>query len=67
MASSPANRIVAFLVANDGVGEVELTHPWQAVQSMGQRPVLVAPDRGLVQIRLSPVLVAAFMRNPLSA
>ncbi len=34
---------VAFLVANEGVEQVELTEPWQAVQEAGGTPVLLAP------------------------
>ncbi len=40
---------VLFLVANEGVEEVELTRPWQAVEEAGGRPVLVAPEAGTVQ------------------
>ena len=40
---------VAFLVANEGVEQVELTEPWQAVEKAGGRPVLVAPEDGEVQ------------------
>jgi protease I len=40
---------VAFLVANSGAEQVELTTPWQAVQHAGGTPVLVAPERGKVQ------------------
>ena len=40
---------VAFLVANEGVEQVELTEPWQAVQRAGGEPVLLAPDAGTVQ------------------
>ncbi|HEX5945318.1 MAG TPA: type 1 glutamine amidotransferase domain-containing protein [Acidimicrobiales bacterium] len=40
---------VAFLVANEGVEQVELTEPWQAVEKAGGRPVLVAPESGQVQ------------------
>lgn len=40
---------VAFLVANEGVEQVELTEPWQAVEKAGGRPVLVAPQSGQVQ------------------
>ena len=42
---------VAFLVANDGVEQVELTEPWQAVERAGGTPVLVAPEAGKVQGR----------------
>jgi protease I len=37
---------VAFLVANEGVEEVELTEPWKAVQEAGDVPLLLAPEMG---------------------
>lgn len=40
---------VAFLVANEGVEQVELTEPWQALLEVGAEPVLVAPKTGDVQ------------------
>jgi protease I len=40
---------VAFLVANEGVEQIELTDPWQAVEQAGGRPMLVAPLPGAVQ------------------
>jgi deglycase len=40
---------VAFLVANEGVEQRELTEPWEAVRRAGGTPVLVAPDAGEVQ------------------
>ena len=40
---------VAFLVANEGVEQVELTEPWQALLDVGAEPVLVAPKVGDVQ------------------
>src|SRR5579871_5471446 len=42
-------RRVAFLVANEGVEEVELTRPWAAVIDAGGEPVLLAPKGGTVQ------------------
>ncbi len=36
-------------MANDGVEQVELTLPWQAVQAAGFRPVLLAPSPAQVQ------------------
>jgi protease I len=42
-------RRVAFLTANSGVEQVELTRPWEAVEQAGGTPVLVAPDKGKVQ------------------
>jgi deglycase len=40
---------VAFLVANEGVEQVELTAPWEAVEEAGGEPVLIAPEAGEVQ------------------
>ena len=40
---------VAFLVANEGVEQVELTEPWQAVERAGGTPRLIAPGEGTVQ------------------
>jgi len=40
---------IAFLVAQEGIEEVELTRPWAAVDEAGGSPVLVAPQRGEVQ------------------
>lgn len=40
---------IAFLVANSGVEQVELTRPWQAVLDAGGSPVLIAPEAGEVQ------------------
>lgn len=42
-------RTVAFLVATEGIEQVELTEPWQAVEEAGGRPVLLAPETGEVQ------------------
>jgi protease I len=44
-----AGRRIAFLVANEGVEQIELTDPWQAIEQEGGSPVLVAPNRGSVQ------------------
>lgn len=40
---------VAFLVSAEGIEQVELTQPWQAVEQAGARPVLIAPKAGTVQ------------------
>lgn len=40
---------IAFLVANSGVEQVELTTPWKAVEKAGGTPVLIAPEKGKVQ------------------
>jgi protease I len=44
-----ADTRVAFLTANEGVEEVELTKPWQAVKDAGATPVLLSVDKGTVQ------------------
>ena len=49
MAKDLSTRTVAFLVANEGVEQVELTEPWKAVEGVGATPVLVAPEMGEVQ------------------
>jgi protease I len=40
---------IAFLTANEGVEQVELTEPWQAVADAGGTPELLAPETGQVQ------------------
>jgi protease I len=40
---------VAFLTANEGVEQSELTAPWQTVKDIGARPELLAPSAGQVQ------------------
>jgi protease I len=40
---------VAFIVANEGIEEVELTEPWAAVLEAGGSPQLVAPKPGEAQ------------------
>jgi protease I len=37
---------VAFLVANEGIEQVELTEPWKAIEAAGGVPRLVAPKPG---------------------
>jgi protease I len=49
MASELSGTRVAFLTANEGVEQVELTAPWQAVKDAGGTPVLIAPEAGKVQ------------------
>jgi protease I len=49
MAQELAGKKVAFLVANEGIEQVELTRPWQAVEAAGGQPVLVAPKTGKAQ------------------
>jgi protease I len=40
---------VAFVVANEGIEQVELTSPWETVTKAGGEPVLVATKPGTVQ------------------
>src|SRR5690349_23216044 len=49
MAGSLNGKRIAFLVANEGVEQVELTEPWKAVREAGGEPELVAPESGKVQ------------------
>ncbi|MCU1459618.1 MAG: intracellular protease/amidase [Actinomycetia bacterium] len=49
MAGSLSNKKVAFLMANEGVEQVELTEPWDKVRSSGGSTTLVAPEAGSVQ------------------
>jgi protease I len=42
---------VAFLVAPEGIEQVELTEPWKAVQNAGGQPELVSTRSGTVQAR----------------
>ena len=49
MAEELAGKRIAFLVANEGVEQVELTRPWEAVEQSGGEPELIAPETGEVQ------------------
>ncbi|MGW7264574.1 type 1 glutamine amidotransferase domain-containing protein [Streptomyces sp. NPDC054842] len=40
---------IAFLVAPEGVEQIELTDPWQAVTDAGHEPVLVSTQSGEIQ------------------
>ncbi|NAZ76741.1 DJ-1/PfpI/YhbO family deglycase/protease [Kineococcus sp. T13] len=40
---------IAFLVAPEGIEQVELTEPWKAVQEAGGQPVLLSTQQGSVQ------------------
>jgi protease I len=44
-----AGKKIAFLVANEGIEQVELTRPWQAVREAGGQPVLAATKPGKAQ------------------
>jgi protease I len=49
MAEDLSGKRIAFLMAQEGVEEVELTKPWEAVEQAGATPVLIAPQEGEVQ------------------
>ncbi len=49
MASELKGKRVAFMVAQEGVEEVELTKPWEAIERAGGTPELIAPKAGEVQ------------------
>jgi protease I len=42
-------KVVAFLTAQEGIEEVELTEPWKAVKDAGATPKLIAPESGEIQ------------------
>jgi protease I len=44
-----SGKRIAFLVAQEGVEEIELTRPWKAVEQAGGTPELVAPENGEIQ------------------
>jgi protease I len=49
MSEQLQGRTVAFLVAAEGVEQVELTEPWEAVEQAGGTPKLLSPDSGSIQ------------------
>ena len=49
MADKLQGKRIAFLVAPEGVEQVELTEPWKAVESEGGKPELVSTEEGEVQ------------------
>lgn len=49
MASSLNGKKIAFLVAPEGVEQVELTEPWKAVEEAGGTPELVSTEVGKIQ------------------
>jgi protease I len=49
MADKLQGKRIAFLVAREGVEQVELTEPWEAVSGEGATPELVSTDAGDVQ------------------
>ena len=49
MAGKLDGKTIAFLVANEGVEQVELTEPWKAVEQAGGTPELIALEPGRIQ------------------
>jgi protease I len=49
MSQPLTGKTIAFLVAPEGIEQVELTEPWQAVEDAGGSPKLVSTDSGTVQ------------------
>jgi protease I len=49
MAGQLAGKTIAFLVANEGIEQVELTEPWQAVEDNGGTPRLISLESGKAQ------------------
>jgi len=49
MAEKLQGKRVAFLMANEGVEQVELTEPLKAVQEAGAEAELIAPEAGEIQ------------------
>jgi protease I len=49
MADKLQGKRIAFVVAPEGVEQVELTEPWKAVESEGGKPELVSTEEGEVQ------------------
>src|SRR4029078_6688972 len=49
MSTSLNGKTIAFLVAPEGVEQVELTEPWKAVEKAGLLPQLISTQSGKVQ------------------
>jgi protease I len=49
MAESLSGKKIAFLVANEGVEQAELTEPWKAVEEAGGEPELISIEPARVQ------------------
>jgi putative intracellular protease/amidase len=45
MSDELGGKTVAFLVANEGVEQVELTEPWRALKEAGATPRVIRPRR----------------------
>jgi protease I len=49
MAGEISGKRIAFLTANEGVEQIELTRPWDEVKQAGGEPELIALEGGAVQ------------------
>jgi protease I len=49
MAGKLEGKTIAFLVANEGIEQVELTEPWKAVEQEAGTPELISIEPGTVQ------------------
>jgi protease I len=49
MSDELVGKSIVFLVANEGIEQVELTRPWDAVKQAGGQPVLAATNPGTTQ------------------
>jgi protease I len=49
MTANLNRQTIAFLVANEGVEQIELTRPWGEIKEGGGQPILVAPEADTVQ------------------
>jgi protease I len=49
MADKIQGKKIAFLMANEGVEQIELTEPWKAVEQEGGQPELISVKPGKVQ------------------
>lgn len=49
MAQELQGKRIAFLVAPEGVEQVELTRPWEAIEGAGAKPELISTKDGTVQ------------------
>ena len=49
MADELRGKTIAFLVATEGIEQVELTEPWKAVEQAGGTPELISLEEGEIQ------------------
>jgi deglycase len=49
MADKLQGKRIAFLVASEGIEQVELTEPWKAIEEAGGTPELISTEAGEVQ------------------